>query len=207
MLSAARVNIICILSCIKVASISLILHRLFLHTILPHLSLLPQAVPFICLSSTNFAHLFLDLCPFLQPSLLFVTPLPPVRSSRLPAPSFQPCQFLPPYLPLSVRAVTPSLPLSLLSSPISISSLSSFPLIRIHPDIHFHSSLTISVLKFTFASSTLARASSILCPFMNFFLFCPRSLRLLSYPAVSSLCTCLSFWLHSFMYECRQQTT
>lgn len=80
--------------------LSLILHRLFLHTILPHLSLLPQAVPFICLSSTNLAHLFLDLCPFLQPSLLFVTPLPPVRSSHLPAPSFQPCQFLPPYLPL-----------------------------------------------------------------------------------------------------------
>lgn len=174
--------------------LSLILHRLFLRTILPHLTLLPQAVPFICLSSTNLAHLFLDLCPFLQPSLLFVTPLPPVRSSRLPAPSFQPCQFLPPYLPLSVRAVTPPLPLSLLSSPISISSLSSSPLIRIHPNIHFHSSLTISVLKFTFASS-------ILCPFMNFFpFFCPPSLSLLSYPAVSSLCTCLSFWLHSFMY-------
>lgn len=142
-------------------NLSLILHRLFLRTILPHLTLLPQAVPFICLSSTNLAHLFLDLCLFLQPSLLFVTPLPPVRSSRLPAPSFQPCQFLPPYLPLSVRAVTPPLPLSLLSSPISISSLSSSPLIRIHPNIHFHSSLTISVLKFTFASS-------ILCPFMNF---------------------------------------
>lgn len=140
------------------------LHRLFLHTILPLLSLLPQAVPFICLSSTNLAHLFLDLCPFLQPSLLFVTPLPPVRSSRLRAPSFQPRQFLPPYLPLSVRAVTPSLPLSLLSSPISISSLSSSPLIRIHLNIHFHSSLTISVLKFTFASS-------ILCPFMNFSFF------------------------------------
>lgn len=171
MLSAARVNIIRILSWIKVASISLF-NRLFLHTILSLLSLLPQAVPFICLSSTNLAHLFLDLCPFLQPSLLFVTPLPPVRSSRLPAPSFQPCQFLPPYLPLSVTAVTPSLPLSLLSSPISISSLSSSPLIRIHPNIHFHSSLTISVLKFTFASS-------ILCPFMNFSFFFVLSLSLL----------------------------
>lgn len=196
MLSAARVNIIRILSWIKVASISLF-NRLFLHTILSLLSLLPQAVPFICLSSTNLAHLFLDLCPFLQPSLLFVTPLPPVRSSSLPAPSFQPCQFLPPYLPLSVTAVTPSLPLSLLSSPISISSLSSSPLIRIHPNIHFHSSLTISVLKFTFASS-------ILCPFMNFsfffFFFFVLSLLVCSYPAGSSLCTCLSFWLHSFMY-------
>lgn len=191
MLSAARVNIIRILSCIKVASISLF-NRLFLHTILSLLSLLPHAVPFICLSSTNLAHLFLDLCPFLQPSLLFVTPLPPVRSSRLPAPSFQPCQFLPPYLPLSVTAVTPSLPLSLLSSPISISSLSSSPLIRIHPNIHFHSSLTISVLKFTFASS-------ILCPFMNFSFFFVLSLLVCSLILLAhhSVPACLSGSIHS----------
>lgn len=175
--------------------LSLILHRLFLRTILPHMTLLPQAVPFICLSSTNLAHLFLDLCPFLQPSLLFVTPLPPVRSSRLPAPSFQPCQFLPPYLPLSVRAVTPPLPLSLLSSP--------YPSLLCHPLLSFVFTPT-SI--FIHLSPSLSLSSPLPHPFFAplwtfpLFLFCPQSLSLLSYPAVSSLRTCLSFWIHSFMY-------
>lgn len=186
MLSAARVNIICILSCIKVASIA------------------SSSIPF-CLFCRSSLRLF-PSSVFPQPTwrIYFLT------SAHFSSPPFSlshhcllfalPVSLHHPFSPVSsslriYRSLSePWLLLypSPCSPPPYPSLLSSSPLIRIHLNIHFHSSLTISVLKFTFASS-------ILCPFMNFSFFFVLSLSVCSLILLAhhSVPACLSGSIHS----------
>lgn len=193
MLSAARVNIIRILSCIKVASISLFNPP---SPLPPYHSASSVAPPSGCSLHLSFLN---QLGAFISWPL----PISPALPSH--------CLLF--ALPVSLHH-----PFSPVSSSLHIYRSLSEPWLLLYPSPcsppPYPSLLCHPLLSFVFTSTSifihLSQSLSLSSPLPHpffvplwtspFFFFCPQSLSLLSYPAVSSLCTCLSFWLHSFMY-------
>lgn len=195
MLSAARVNIICILSCIKVASISLFNPP---SPLPPYHSASSVAPPSGCSLHLSFLN---QLGAFISWPLPISPALPSLCHTIASCSLFpSPCTIL------SAPSVPPSVSTALCQSRDSFST----PLLALLPHIHLfcHPLLSFvftSTSIFIHLSPSLSLSSPLPHPFFvplwtSPFFFCPQSLSLLSYPAVSSLCTCLSFWLHSFMY-------
>lgn len=151
-----------------------LIHPLFLPTHPSHPSFLPQALPFICLSSADFPTSISQLHLFLSQPCAFASFPVSLSPSAVPT-------ALPVSLPVSLLLTLS--PPSLLHSPLSdppyprphrslhliCHSLLTFTFILSFPllDVCLYIHLPLSVLYLTFASSTAYHTSSFLCPLMN----------------------------------------
>lgn len=123
-----------------------------LHLQISHPSLVPQALPFMCLSSADSLHPLLYFRPSLSPLSHSLPHSIGSSSSFFPPPSFQPCQFLPLcFCPWLILPITPSVLLSLLPLHL-ILILFTFILSSISCMTSVYSSLLVSDLFLTYAS-------------------------------------------------------